>query len=648
MKLLRPAVLLTFSALLPFLRANASVVEFRVDPAQRYERIRPIWNALNLWSPSFLVTAEGQPNTWYVETHPFLRRVVLMTATGGRPDYPQDEILKRDSTGTLYLDFSNFDSFLDAAVRMHLTPIVVLGAVPFALAPENPHIGAFGSITDPPTDYRAWHGFVRDLVAHCVQRYGREEVLRWAWRLYTEPDNADWWSGTKEEYFKLYDFTVAAVQEALAGATVGPGNILGEMEDHWGLEILDHVFAGTNAFTGGTGTRINFFTFSAYERCQRDFPPLKRFEERVARLKSKLLNYGALDTVALGIGEGQLISDENGTYLWLGDGTEYGASWQAAYQVFGIRQGFDRIVQWGFTADGVKTPKYNVIEMLEKMRGQVRVEMKVVSDNRNYLSKGWDKIDGIASVAGTGDTLSIFIFSHHKYRYPHFPSLEDPQPVRITVTQLPFRAPAVRLTHWLVDSTHSNFFNVWLEDSKDLPRVPYNGIGGSIYDAAVTMNFNHDGHVFWWYHRSKYLEIDDLEKAGPDTTLPVASDGSLRIELGMRPHQVSLLVLRPDTTTGVRGSSTSAAPVPLNLSVHPNPFSGSTTIDVTAQKGPVSLRVFDLRGRQVYARHRGRPGRFRWKWNGRDGRGAPLPSGVYVLELSQPGKRIVRKIQLVR
>ncbi len=626
----------------------ASTVEFQVDPAQRYERIRPIWDALNLWSPSFLLTPDGEPNTWYVETHPFLRRVVLMTATGGRPDYPQDEILKRDSTGALVLDFSNFDRFLDVLEPMNLTPIIVLGAIPFALAPENPHIGVFGSITDPPTDYDAWHDFVRDLVAHCVARYGRQEVLRWAWRLYTEPDNRDWWSGTKEEYFKLYDYTVAAIQQALPGATVGPGNILGEMEDHWGMEILDHVFADTNAYTGTVGTRIDFFTFSAYEHCQRDFPPLKKFKDRVARLKAKLRSYGALKTVALGIDEGQLLHDENGAYLWLGDGTEYGAAWQAAYQVFGIREGFDRIVQWGFSADGVKTPKYNVIEMLDKMKGQTRVAMRLVRDDRNYLSKAWQEIDGIASVSETQDTLSIFVYSHHKYRYPHLPALEDPQPVRIVITQLPFSASAVRLVHWLVDSTHSNFFNVWLEDSKDLPRVPYNGLGGSIYDAAITMNLERGGQAFWWHHRDKYLRIDDLEKAGPDTTLPVAADGSIAIDLGMRPHQVSLLVLVPDTVGGLEGGSSSAETLPMAFSVHPNPFSERVTFQISASAGPVRLQVFDLRGRRVYSRTRREPGRFHWTWTGRDTRGIPLPSAVYAVQVSQPGRQLVRKLLLVR
>jgi len=129
-----------------------------------------------------------------------------------------------------------------------------------------------------------------------------------------------------------------------------------------------------------------------------DHPPLGKFEDRIETIKNKLIQHDARDDVELGFAEGQLIFDENGTYLWLGDGTEYGASWQAAYHIFGICEEFDYIVHWGFSADGVKTPKYNVIEILEKMKGDIRLDMKVISDSRNILARSFHKVDGIASV----------------------------------------------------------------------------------------------------------------------------------------------------------------------------------------------------------------------------------------------------------
>ena len=178
-------------------------IEFRVDPAVQYMEIKPLWDIMNLWAPSFLLNPDGTPNTWYRDTHPFVNRAILMTATGGRPAYPQLEILKTDSSGNSHYDYTNFDKYFEAVRFNGFTPIIVLGAIPFALAPENYHIGAFGSITDPPVDYLEWYDFVKMLVTHSVDKFGSDEVRKWSWRLYTEPDNFDWWRGTKEEYLNF-------------------------------------------------------------------------------------------------------------------------------------------------------------------------------------------------------------------------------------------------------------------------------------------------------------------------------------------------------------------------------------------------------------------------------------------------------------
>lgn len=628
---------------------NASVVRFEINPAQRQNVIIPIWDIMNLWSPSFLIDANGAPVTWHRDTHPFLKRVILMTATGGRPDYPQNEILKLDSLGNRVYDFANFDAQLSAALFNAYQPIIVLGAIPFVLAPENYHIGVFGSVTDPPVSYDEWYDFVQTLIAHAVAQFGLNEVKTWQWRLYTEPDNKDWWSGTKEEYFKFYDYTAAAALSVVPDIILGPGNMLGEIEDNWGLEFLDHALAGTNYYSGKTGSYFKFFTISAYERCVKHHPPLKQFEDRVRVIKNKLRQYAALDTIALGFDEGQLITDENGVYLWLGDGTEYGASWQAAYHILGIRESFERIVQWGFTSDGVKTPKYNVIEMLEMMKGDTRVEMQLTEDTRNLYGKFQQKLDGIASVAPDGNSVKALVYSHHKYRYPHPTLVEDPLPVEIKLNALPFSAKAVRLTHWIVDSSHSNYFNQWLADSKDLPRVAANGQGGSIYDAGVNSNFNQEGHVFWWYHKPIYLEIDDLEKFAPDTTLATHPDGSVTVTLGMRPHQVSLLEIRPDTTTGVATGRASLESAPPAIEVFPNPFNQSVKIVLNQPTQVQSVRIFNLAGREITTLDSpsgSAPQSLRW--HGADTRGVPVASGIYFISIELADRVVSRKVCLVR
>jgi xylan 1,4-beta-xylosidase len=58
---------------------------------------------------------------------------------------------------------------------------------------------------------------VFQFVHHLRERYGDSEVKTWLWEVWNEPD-IDYWQGTAEEYFKLYDFSVDAVLRALPQA----------------------------------------------------------------------------------------------------------------------------------------------------------------------------------------------------------------------------------------------------------------------------------------------------------------------------------------------------------------------------------------------------------------------------------------------
>ena len=622
----------------------AAEVEFTVNTTDTKNKIEPIWDIINLWSPSFLVTDDGQPSTFLKNMHPYLKRVILMTATGGRPDYPQNDIYKTDDQGNVYYDYSNFDNYIRSAQYNDLAPIIVLGAIPYELAPENYHIGAFGAITDPPTDYDKWYDFVDSLVTHCLKTFGEDEVRKWQWRLYTEPDNADWWSGTKEEYFKFYDYTAAAALDAYPDIVIGPGNMLGEMEDNWGIEFLDHAFADTNYYTGEIGSHIDFFTISAYENIGKDsHPPLESFYERVAAIQNKLKYYNAIDTVKTGFDEGQLLHDEDGKYLWLGDGTELGAAWQAAYHIFGIRHGFSRIVQWGFRSDIVKAPKYNVIMMLEKMKGNTRVAMEMTADTRAPIDKAWESIDGIASVNESNDTLRILLYNKNRYRYFRTSSQEDPRMTTINITSLPFNTQNVKMAHWAVDSTHSNFFNVWLSEAGDSLYKPE----GSRYDTYVGATFTQAGHVFWWYHRDAYTEIDDLEKLSEDQVFARNDDGSLTVTVPMRPNSVSLLEFTATTETGLEESHNNIAPKEFKMQTYPNPFNSTLKIAVTNPQDLKSLKIFDINGRLVKQLSVGKNTKI-YFWNGKNLRKNNAATGVYLIYAEYNDRTIIKKAVLTK
>ncbi len=107
-------------------------------------------------------------------------------------------------------------------------------------------------------------------------------------------------------------------------------------------------------------------------------------------------------------------------------------------------------------------------------------------------------------------------------------------------------------------------------------------------------------------------------------------------------------------TTGVE---TPTEPVPLQFALAqsaPNPFTVKTAPAAEiryslAANGPVTLRLFNLLGQEVAVLASGvqSPGSYVVQWNGRDHRGAVVPSGVYFYQLKTPNFTATRKLIVV-
>ena len=83
----------------------------------------------------------------------------------------------------------------------------------------------------------------------------------------------------------------------------------------------------------------------------------------------------------------------------------------------------------------------------------------------------------------------------------------------------------------------------------------------------------------------------------------------------------------------------------------PNPFHPPTTIEYEiAHPGRVSLRIFDVSGRQIrnLADRPTPAGRYAEQWDGRDEGGKAVPSGVYFYRLSLDGVEATRRMVLTR
>lgn len=114
--------------------------------------------------------------------------------------------------------------------------------------------------------------------------------------------------------------------------------------------------------------------------------------------------------------------------------------------------------------------------------------------------------------------------------------------------------------------------------------------------------------------------------------------------------------LMPRTNADFNESVTatgSELPEHFNLLTHyPNPFNPSATVEFRLERaGPVSLKIYDLRGREVSTLvedYREKDILYRLVWHGRDSLGKPAPAGVYLVRLETGNNVLTRKMVLLK
>ena len=127
-------------------------------------------------------------------------------------------VVRDDGSG---YSFYNTDSVLDYVLSLGMRPVVELSFMPRALASRpNETIFHYYGITSPPADWQKFSDLIAAFVSHHVARYGLTEVQQWYYEVWNEP-NCGFWTGTKEEYFHLYQVTVLAIKSVDKSLRVG-------------------------------------------------------------------------------------------------------------------------------------------------------------------------------------------------------------------------------------------------------------------------------------------------------------------------------------------------------------------------------------------------------------------------------------------
>jgi xylan 1,4-beta-xylosidase len=214
---------------------GAAPLELQVDAAAETGRLERVWQMIGSERLTQLrMGDDGHGNdigTEFAEAFRIAAADLGVTHVRAHAILHDDNhVVSRDDDGGLVFDFSTVDACYDQLLGLGLRPVVELSFMPAALAREPDRtVFAYHGIISLPAEWAEWRAVVRALAQHLVDRYGIDEVSGWAFEVWNEPNLEVFWTGSQQDYFRLYDESVAALREVDARLRVGgPSTAAGE------------------------------------------------------------------------------------------------------------------------------------------------------------------------------------------------------------------------------------------------------------------------------------------------------------------------------------------------------------------------------------------------------------------------------------
>jgi xylan 1,4-beta-xylosidase len=179
-----------------------------------------------------------------------------------------------------------YDGLLDNGVR----PYVELSFMPKQMAsdPNALHPFWYHPNVSPPKNYADWDAMIHAFASHLVARYGMEEVSKWKFEVWNEP-NLDFWGGKPKQqtYWELYDHTARALKAVSPRLQVGgPSTAQAAWVDaflaHAKAENVPVDFVSTHVYANDQAKDV----FGTSENIPRDtmvYRSVKKVHEQIAQ-----------------------------------------------------------------------------------------------------------------------------------------------------------------------------------------------------------------------------------------------------------------------------------------------------------------------------------------------------------------------------
>jgi xylan 1,4-beta-xylosidase len=408
-----------------------------------------------------------------------------------------------ESGGRAVYDFAGIDRVYDELMEIGLRPVVELSFMPRDLAREPAQtVFTYRAVTSPPKDWDRWAALAGNLAAHLVQRYGRDEVVsRWAFEVWNEPNLEVFWSGTPEEYFRLYDVSARAIKSVDPGLRVGGPS---SAATGWIWELLGHL--------RDSGVPLDFLSTHVYGNVPLDLRPALGAFGR-AGTPIWWTEWGPTPTHFHQVGDTVFAA----AFLLRGMKSALGriqalSHWVASdhFEELGVPP---ELFHGGFgllSVGNLRKPRYWALALLARL-GRSRLPVAVSGDGAGGLVEALAARheDGRIGILAWNLTLD-------QSKIGGDPLLD--RRVRIRVSVPPGAAYTVR--HYRIDAGHSNVVPAW-ERMRDGARWP---------------------SASQW---TELRELNTLDELGPPERADAGGDGILELGFGLPMPAVSYLELVP-------------------------------------------------------------------------------------------------------
>ncbi len=468
------------------------------------------------------------------DIYDFVEYVQLMQCTGGNE---QRDLFKDpgDRSVTDDYDFSRLIENCRGILSLGAKPCLKLGNIPLKYT-QSPEKGGFDVNILPPDDYDVYYDYISAIGKALVSEFGREEVLKWHFTVFTEYENADWFKcaspkETEEAFFKIYDYSVQALIDSIGDGVYVGAHSMTTTEGYWDeRDFIRHCAQGTNFKTGERGTKLCCLSASYYENRPGETGMRKNLIQTINHLRKAAEKYGL--SLDYGIDEGRVLYSNPGKTSGELLSRTVGYRWQAAFDARLYAQCIENDIgyfsSWSYKSEGLNSGNpaltYHIAERISKWKNAKLLNTMRLPGGFNIGAE----IKALASL--DGNTLRIMV-----YNYKNDLNYEKSANYNLKIQKLPFADGKVKASVYTVDDS-CNYFDDWLRDrekydiedncfdwSPDCPNV-----GGSLRDPNARKI----------YYEKLESEYGDKSKLIPAEAELEIKDGKLTISGSLEGNSV--------------------------------------------------------------------------------------------------------------